>query len=883
MTNPPETQPEQPLDAEQFDQMPEPVTPPDAQIPEALLAGEAAPTADDHDAVVIPVQQGEATDEFPIPVHTDEPEGNPGRSFEDLSLAELLAQLRRSPQATLQAVQYIARTSRTAANPALAAPVPIMATAMPKTPESVTAIDSTRRREALQLGLRLTAFVLAWWGSGILANAPLRTEELALNVGAPYLLSGFALWLLVEVYGSWPDLRQWWANRGVKPAEKPAAKSLTWAGFHPVKVLLGLAGFFFTILTVRFTANNQFTAIGFWSWLASIALWVSALAPAGWSLGASWRWVQERAAQINLRQNGVLWLLVLITVLGAVFRMGTIERTPPEMTSDHVEKILDAQRVLDGNHQVFFPNNGGREAFQMYAMALFSELPGLGMDFSTLKLLSAVEGLVAVLLMFWLGRTVIGNENARLATLVGLIFAALVAVSYWHTALSRLGLRIVLTTVITALLLIFLARAMRYNRRGDYIKAGLVLGFGLYTYQAVRMLPLVIIVGIVMIFIFKVRSWRRAGSVLINFAVLVAMAFIVFVPLFSYSLQYPQDFWRRTSGRLVGDEMIQEEQEDGSITLKDVTIPEQMQAFVNSFVEDWPVLQDNIRNALLMFNWKGDVAWINAAPNRPAMDTFTGALFVVGIAAWLARMFRRRDVFDWFVPLVLFIMLLPSALSVAYPVENPSHTRTSGALPAAYLIAALPLGLIVFSMGNLLRRQTAILLSGVLVGFIVLGAYSLNSKIFFEDYHDSYLNSSLPYSEAGAILRGFAESDGAYGNAFMIGYPFWWDHRAVGIEGGRTDWPNGIVTREGIQGYLGEASRRDGEYQLDPERDLLFFYASQDDETEALLQRMFPAGYATLRQSYQEDDDYKIFRVPRLGAAGFDQYLRQEFPIEPAG
>ena len=227
------------------------------------------------------------------------------------------------------------------------------------------------------------------------------------------------------------------------------------------------------------------------------------------------------------------------------------------------------------------------------------------------------------------------------------------------------------------------------------------------------------------------------------------------------------------------------------------------------------------------------------------------------------------------VPLALVIMLLPSALSIAYPVENPSHTRTSGALPEAYLIAALPLALVMASILRLARGRAGVMLSGGLVALVVLGAHNLNSNIYFNDYRESYLVSSLPYTEAGRVLRGFAQSDGSYGNAFMIAYPYWWDHRAIGIEGGRTDWPNGIISRNDIVSFLSEAAQRDDEYRLNPERDLLFFYATEDDETEALLTELFPDGYAQYRQSYQEDDDYKLFRVPRLGAEGFSALLEE--------
>ncbi len=831
------------------------------------------------------LQDGGGAEDTQRPVKTEPVTVDDIRSFESLTLTEALREFFRAPGATVQALRAVIATPRWEAEqhiPVAAPAVPLPQAAAPvlesdPVPAQSRADDSLWRREAVQLGLRLTALLLAWWGSGILANAAVRTEALALNAGAPYLLLAFFVWLGAEVYGDWPALRERWrgdsdtadAPDETPEGEKPVpARPVVWTGFHPVRVLLALAGLFFSIVALRFTSDNQFTFIGFWSWLLSVALWVGAFAPSGWSIRPAWHWLRARWA-VGWRGNWSLWVLLLILALGATLRFADLPGVPPEMTSDHVEKILDAARVRNGQHQVFFANNGGREPFQMYAMALFAQLPGQGFNATSLKLLSALEGMLAIVVMYWLGRTALNREDPRLANLVGLLLAALVAVSYWHVALSRLGLRIILTTVITGLLLIFMARALRDNRRGDYILAGLTLGFGLYTYQAVRMLPVLILAGVALAIVFKARSLKTFGRYLFNLTVLVVVAFVAFVPLFGYSLQYPQDFWRRTSGRLLGDDTIQETQPDGTIVQRDVTLQERLEAFNANL----PILTDNLRNALLMFNWKGDVAWINAAPNRPAMDVFTGALFICGLAAWLARMIRRRDVFDWLVPLALVIMLLPSALSIAYPVENPSHTRTSGALPEAYLIAALPLALVVASILRLARGRAGVLLSGGLVALIVLGAHNLNSNIYFNDYRESYLVSSLPYTEAGRILRGFAQSDGSYGNAFMIAYPYWWDHRAIGIEGGRTDWPNGIISRNDIASFLGEAAQRDDEYRLNPERDLLFFYATEDDETELLLMELFPEGYAQFRQSYQEDDDYKLFRVPRLGAEGFSAFL----------
>ncbi|MAS33060.1 MAG: hypothetical protein CL610_03575 [Anaerolineaceae bacterium] len=813
----------------------------------------------------------------------DDAAPQPDVNVEDLTLADLFGRFWRSPGPTLRALRQVASVPRSAEarNAVYMPPQPQSA---PRRLVQRQPLSAAKRREAVQLGMRFMAFILAWWGCGILASTPQRTEITALNNGAPYLVAGFVLWLAADIYGSWPQLRAWWQRRrngaasaveldedvlveeDIRPETQPV--SAVWMGLHPTRVLIVLSGFFLSLIVLPLTANNQFTFLGFWTWIASIVLWVIALAPVD---NGPLLWVRStvQAAQRIRWRSGTMLALVLIMLLGAVFRLSDLNRVPPEMTSDHVEKILDSYGVLQGQHNIFFANNGGREPFQMYAMAVFSQLPGLGMNHFTLKFLSAVEGLVAIVLMYWMGREVVGTDNRRLGRYVGLLLAALVAASYWHTALSRLGLRIVLTTVVTAVLMVFLARAMRHNRREDFIKAGLVLGFGLYTYQAVRMLPVVVIAGVGLAFLFHAHSWRVRWRYAINFVVLVLVALVVFMPLLGYWMQYPNDFWRRTQGRFFGDALITTVDAEGKSVERNATLQERLDAFS----ENLPILTNNIRAALLMFNWKGDVAWINGSPNEPAMDTLTGALLIIGLAAWLVRMVRKRDIVDWLVPLALLIMLMPSALSIAYPVENPSHTRTSGALPEAYLIAALPLALMVESITKLAPGRRGVVVAGGLAAVVVLGAYSMNARTFFVGHYDAYIDSSLPYTEAGRILRGFAESDGSYGNAYMVGYRYWWDHRALGIEAGHPDWPNGIVSMDGLKDFLFAAYEKTGDYRLDPEKDLLFFLAPEDEDSLNLLREYFPDGRATLRMSYQGDDEYWLYRVPALGEQGFLSWL----------
>src|SRR5262249_56798509 len=111
----------------------------------------------------------------------------------------------------------------------------------------------------------------------------------------------------------------------------------------------------------------------------------------------------------------------------------------------------------------FFRNNGGRESFQMYYLEALKSITGLPFNFELLKIGSGLEGMLMILLAWWMGHAVIGDEDKQLGNLTGIIMAALVATSYWHTLLSRLGLRIVTTTLVGAVVFIFVAPGLRYH------------------------------------------------------------------------------------------------------------------------------------------------------------------------------------------------------------------------------------------------------------------------------------------------------------------------------------------------------------------------------------------------------------------------------------
>jgi len=858
------------------------------------------------------------------------------RAFEDLSLAQAAAQLFKAPAATLDMIGEVARTSpnqmdakpdprRPAFAPRTTPPrkprtttasAPIDADASPRPtltmpsmrranmsdgtavmqpgftfnlaiPSVLRPLASSRRQTILQWFIRSLAFAFALIGMSIIASAPVPGNEDNLNAAAPYWLIALIVWLVSDVIGTSRSMRESrQAENEPTPVNIADDSEIPAIGVnsYALRAFFGVVTLVLAFFAWRLTSGNLVTTGGLFAWFASMLMAVWTFAPRGWTplriITGTINWIRS----FKFEFNWVVVALIAITLLGAYFRLSNLD-TPPDQTSDHVEKILNAADVLDGRPRVFFSENGGRESIQMYLMAALSQipLPGLGINFHTLKLLSAFEGIITIPVMFWLGSAIVGREDRRLGNLVGLATAGLVAVSYWHEILSLLGLRIVLTSFITSLLLIFLIRGLRTGNRSQFILAGLTLGIGLYTYQAVRMLPIVVIAGLLIGLLYRIPNRAALTKLIFNGVALVAVAFVCFVPLLGYIVEFPDDFLRRTSTRLLGDNPVMDVDAQGNEISREPT-------FLEAVGQSAPQFFTNYRNATLAYTFKSDGAWFQSAPFHPLMDTATGALFIVGIAAWIGLMLRRRDPgFDLIFP-ALFIMLLPSALAVAFPNENPSNTRLSGTLPLVYLLAGYAFAVLGQQTARIFGGKIGFVGVGVLSSALLLGAYSANLKTFRVDYRTEYINSSSPYSVPAVQLREFAENGGSYGNAFIIFYPYWWDHRAIAVDAGAYSprWDHSITdigspedasyvaARDRVPEWIREAyqSPRDVNNTFDPELPILFFYNDNDSETQIYLERWFPEGtWERVEPSYSPNKPYRVYRLPPLGRERFEQWL----------
>ncbi len=603
-----------------------------------------------------------------------------------------------------------------------------------------------------------------------------------------------------------------------------------------------------SIATYVLTANNTFTPPGLVAWIASVMLWLIVAAqrePHQWFAEAR-QWLVEASRTLPAilkRRWPSVAASVLILGIAIFFRVYKLDSVPNEMTSDHVEKLLDAYDVSQGIYHVFFTRNGGREAIQFYLVALAAKLFGTGMSFLTLKLVSVLEGLALIPLVILFGREMVDQET-------GLIAGALVAMAWWHVVLSRLALRIVLTPVVFTLVLIALVRGIRTGSRKAWLWAGIWMGIGVYAYQAMRIVPLVAVsafaVAIAGPVISAVRAHRQnrsdaplrrqvAANVVarqtLNLLLAGLIALAIFVPMMRAWHDYPEQFWNRVINRTTNAERRIEGQA--------------LDVFV-----------DNYRKALGMFNVRGDVAWISAVPNEPVLDTVTGGLLILGCMAWGVRVLVRRDPADVFVVFAALIMLLPSALAIAFPIENPSTTRTSGVIPIVFLLAAWPLALIGQRWRAGLGHGLGAVLGGLLTAILLGTAAQMNFAAYFTRYYESYRQAALNPSEVATAVRTVVGPGATLDGVWLQGWPFWHDYRAIGIEAGDIAFHNAIVDVPTLESYL-----RDFPQSFAP-RPLVFIVHPADAEAINVLRGQFPTGYLDFHRGTVEGRSFYLYIVP---------------------
>ena len=510
-------------------------------------------------------------------------------------------------------------------------------------------------------------------------------------------------------------------------------------------------------------------------------------------------------------------LLVVLSFVVLVFtRTYDMASTPPEMTSDHIEKLINVQDILEGSTYIFFANNGGRESLEFYLVAWVSQLLGTGLSFLSLKIVSVGVGITTLPFLYLLGRELADRRVGLLAMILG-------GIGYWPDMMSRVGLRQPLAMLFCAVTLYFYFKAIRRRRWNDFLWAGLALGVGMYGYTSIRVVP-VALAAITALFLIHPSSKGSRGWAAAGFLLTLGTMALLFIPFLRYAVDYPGDFWLRTVTRILPTQG---------------PIPDPVRTFF-----------ENVWNALLMFSWNDGVGWFHVVPLRPALDVVTGVLFHLGFVGMVLLFFKKWSWEALSLVILVPILLLPSIMALAIPNENPSLARALAAVPVVFLLAALGMILVLDFLRSLIPGKNSRWIGTALASILIVIAAAQNFDLTLRQYPASYRVNCENASELGLFMRRFHSTIGSPQDAYLIPYPYWVDDRIVNVYAGFPILSKHVINPEDIPDF---------EFSGRP---TLFLLLAVDVDSLELLTQRFPDGYFNTVVSSYPGHDFIYFLVP---------------------
>jgi hypothetical protein len=372
--------------------------------------------------------------------------------------------------------------------------------------------------------------------------------------------------------------------------------------------------------------------------------------------------------QISSRWRIVATLLVVLCA-SAFLRFWQTPDLPRGFHYDEAANgILSAEIASGQKTPIFIPSYTGKEVLFFYWTAFLMRIVGTGP--LALRLSPALIGLATIPATFWAFRELLHNQ--RHADWIAVFGATLVGSSFWHLVLSRYGFRAVTQPLLQAVTVALLWRGLRAadGRQAHrahvpwLISAGIAFGLTAYTYLAARAFPLPIAAGLLAVVITDSHRRRaRVGQI----ALFLLFACLAVAPLGWYWVTHPGSFLTR-AGQVMAPSLID--------------------------------AMGGLVSCLGMFFVRGDPYVRFNVPGMPLFGPITATLFIVGIAG-ISRAIRGQYTDGspandplkvgalTFLLAVLPTMILPSALATGE--ITPSHLRSAGLLPFAYVFPALGL------------------------------------------------------------------------------------------------------------------------------------------------------------------------------------------------
>lgn len=347
--------------------------------------------------------------------------------------------------------------------------------------------------------------------------------------------------------------------------------------------------------------------------------------------------------RIGARRAGLLVAIAALTGVAAVLRFHDLSSQPGGLFPDEAAEGNDAFRLshdLRGFHPVFFDDDSGHEALFTYLAAAAFRI--VGPSVTVLRGTAAFIGVLAVLAMPLALR--------RFGWMVSLTGMAWSATAVWLVAISRDGFRCILVALVGTLALAALLRWSDRPGRASALLAGVACGVGLWTYQPLKLLPVLVAAWLYWQARRDPGAWVRLRP---GLPWLIGAWLVVAAPLIATAIIDPVGYFGRATS---------------------------VSPFTNG-----DALPAHIGRTLGMFGLVGDPQPRHNVAGLPLLSLPLTVLAALGVArAWRAR----RDPGARLLLLGLPVFMIPPLLSTEG--GSPHFLRSLGLAP--YVAAMLGLG-----------------------------------------------------------------------------------------------------------------------------------------------------------------------------------------------
>ncbi|MFZ3151283.1 MAG: glycosyltransferase family 39 protein [Anaerolineaceae bacterium] len=580
------------------------------------------------------------------------------------------------------------------------------------------------------------------------------------------------------------------------------------------KTWLLLPGIALEVLGFFLFSSGSFGFFSTLSWIAGIVLVIWGLWVPGGNTKADKPSI--KALILDRSGQGKTWGIVVLLAIMIVlfFRFYHLASLPPELVSAQIDHFYSVDGILQGSRVLSFPQNLVSEPLQYYWSAALLSLFGTEVTFVGIKIAYALAGLASLFYLYRLGSLMFNRE-------IGLIAAVLFGVAFWPNLQTRveLGAGMVLPILVPACF--YLLRGLLEERPNDILLSSLLAGLGLMTHKVFLVFPLVALV-IMLIWLIgsKPRQKRSTFFSLIGMGVIVTS--VTVTPWFRVITQNPLAYFSSILSRISGQEAA---------------------------LSSSPILLflSNMLSALGITNWSNNNSWVDGIALRPAVDWVTGAFFMIGLVMAIAQ-YRRTKNWVLLAVLVLYpLFLVPTAMSLAFPQENPSLSRALGAASPVFLIAAIGIYATINAIISRIKLSKPVLKYG-LACLVAVPILVTNYQLTFVTYPETYRQNAWNASEMADMINEFENNYGSSSNLWVVGYPYWVDARAVAIQAGHPELDMALQPVQ-IESTVNLPNPK------------LFLLNPQDTQTLANLQTLYPTGMFSTFQSENPEKNFNTFIV----------------------